>query len=80
MIVSMDQLPAGETHVGMAIQLLHLPHWYWLVLDFVHDPYGPAVRALETQARRLYAQSTERGSVNDPSFLVTTCHPHAGCW
>jgi conjugal transfer ATP-binding protein TraC len=65
MVVSMDQLPAGETHVGMTSHLLALPYWYWLVVDFVHDPYGPAVRALEAQARRLYAQTQEPGPFSD---------------
>jgi conjugal transfer ATP-binding protein TraC len=65
MVVSMDQLPVGETHVGMVGALVGLPYWYWLVVDFVHDPYGPAVRALEAQARRLYAQTQESGPVTD---------------
>ncbi len=65
MVVSMDQLPVGETHVGMIGHLLSLPYRYWLVVDFVHDPYGAAVRALETQARRLYAQMQETGPITD---------------
>ncbi len=65
MVVSMDQLPSRETHVGMLQPLLELPCWFWLVLDFVHDPYGQAIRALETKARRLYAASTEEAPVTD---------------
>ncbi len=65
MVVSMDQLPSSETRVGMLQPLLELPCWFWLVLDFVHDPYAQAVRALETKARRLYAASTEEAPVTD---------------
>lgn len=65
MIVSMDQLPTAETQVGMLHPLLTLPCWFWLVLDFVHDPHGQAVRALETRARRLHAASTEEAPVTD---------------
>lgn len=65
MVVSMDQLPSSETHVGMLQPLLEIPCWFWLVLDFVHDPYGQAIRALETQARRLYSVSTDEAPITD---------------
>ncbi len=65
MVVSMDQLPHSETYVGMLQPLLELPCWFWLVLDFVHDPHGQAVRALETKARRLHAASNEEAPVTD---------------
>ncbi len=65
MLVSMDQLPGTETHVGMLQPLLELPCWFWLVVDYVHDPYAQAVRALEAKARRLYSASTDEGPLTD---------------
>lgn len=65
MVISMDQLPSRETHVGMLQPLLQLPCWFWLILDYVHDAYGDAIRALETKARRLYSASTDEGPVTD---------------
>jgi len=65
MVASMDQLPQSETYAGILQPLLELPCWFWLVLDFVHDPHGEAVRALETKARRLHAASSEEAPVTD---------------
>lgn len=71
--VSMGSLPVGYTTTGMLSHLLTLPRLYWLVLDYVHEPYGPAVRALMGQARRLYSATGDTGGPTDyadPSVRV----------
>lgn len=64
-IVSMGNLPVGYTQGGMVGHLLKLPRLYWLAVDYVHEPYGPAVRALMSQARRLYSATGDTGGITD---------------
>ena len=61
----MGNLPVGYTQGGMIGHLLTLPKLYWLMVDYVHEPYGPAVRALMAQARRLYAATGDTGGLTD---------------
>ena len=64
-MVSMGNLPVGHTQGGMVGHLLKLPRLYWLMVDYVHEPYGPAVRALMAQARRLYSATGDSGGITD---------------
>ena len=64
-MVSMGSLPVGHTQSGMVGHLLKLPRLYWLMVDYVHEPYGPAVRALMAQARRLYSATGDTGGITD---------------
>lgn len=64
-VVSMGNLPVGYTQGGMIGHLLTLPRLFWLTVDYVHEPYGPTVRALMAQARRLYAATGDTGGLTD---------------
>lgn len=64
-IISMANLPVGYTQAGMMGHLLKLPRVFWLVLDYVHDPHGPALRSLMAQARRLYSATGDTGGLTD---------------
>ena len=64
-MVSMGNLPIGHTQGGMIGHLLKLPRLYWMMVDYVHEPYGPAVRALMSQARRLYSATGDTGGITD---------------
>ncbi|HEX2864280.1 MAG TPA: ATP-binding protein [Deinococcales bacterium] len=66
-LVSLPNLPVGETRAGMLHDLTNaLTCRYRLTLDLVHKAQGPAHRALMAQARRLYAASGE-GAFSDYS-------------
>lgn len=64
-VVTMANLPVGETVTGMLGHLQHLPCRGWLVLDLVHKPQGLAQRSLMAQARRLHAASGDSGGFSD---------------
>ena len=64
-MVSMGTLPVGHTQGGMVGHLLGLPRLYWLTLDYVHEPHGPAVRSLMAQARKLYSATGDTGGITD---------------
>jgi conjugal transfer ATP-binding protein TraC len=72
-LLSLGRMPTGFTQGGMLGHLLNLPGCYWLTIDFVHEPYGPMLRALMAQARRLYAATGDTGGLTDytdPSVRV----------
>ncbi len=54
-VVAMEALPDEVTVPNLLLPLLTLPHRSWLVLDFINDPRGEAVKALEAKAKRAYA-------------------------
>ncbi len=54
-VVAMEALPDEVTVPNLVLPLLLLPHPFWLVLDFINDPRGEAVKALEAKAKRAYA-------------------------
>ena len=64
-VVSMEEPPQGETRPHMIAPLLSLPYTVWLVVEFWHDPYGKALRALEARARRLYAATGSAAELTD---------------
>lgn len=64
-MLSMDHLPAGYTQGGMLGHLLGLPRRFWLMVDYLHEPYGPVLRALMAQARRLHAATGDTGGLSD---------------
>jgi conjugal transfer ATP-binding protein TraC len=61
--VSMGSLPVGYTEVGMPTRLLGLPGMTWLLLDYQHERYGPATRALEARARRFHSAEDDTGGL-----------------
>ena len=66
-MLTMGSLPVGYTYTGLMSHLLSMPKLFWLCIDFGHEPYGKTVRALMTQARRLYSATTMRGGFTDYS-------------
>ncbi|MCA9839205.1 MAG: ATP-binding protein [Trueperaceae bacterium] len=64
-LVSMSNLPVAYTQAGMIGHLLKVPRLFWLIIDYVHDPHGPALRSLMTQARRLYSATGDTGGLTD---------------
>ncbi len=64
-MVSMGNLPTGHTQGGMVGHLLSVPRLYWLMVDYVHEPYGPALRSLMAQARRLHSATGDTGGLTD---------------
>ena len=66
-MLTMGSLPVGYTYTGLISHLLGMPKLFWLCIDFGHEPYGKTVRALMTQARRLYSATTMRGGFTDYS-------------
>ncbi len=70
-VLTMDNLPEGETIGGMIGYLLQLTCENWIVLDFEHVPYDLQLRAFEAQARRNHSLSTsDDGFMADPSMQV----------
>lgn len=60
-----------ETEVGMIRRVMSQTAGasFYLVLDYQHEPYGPVLSSLQTQARKFYALANSSGPP-DPSARV----------
>lgn len=60
-----------ETEAGMIRKVMQQAAGasFYLVLDYAHEPHGPVLSALQTQARRFYALANSSGPP-DPSARV----------
>jgi len=68
--VAFQGLP-DETEVGMIQRVMRQAAGasFYLVLDYAHEPYGPILSSLQTQARKFYALANSSGPP-DPSARV----------
>jgi conjugal transfer ATP-binding protein TraC len=58
-IISMQKLPVGMTYTNMLNHMLRTPHYFWLVIDFEHNPHSAMIRELTTKARRYHSAASD---------------------
>ncbi|MBI4277224.1 MAG: ATP-binding protein [Armatimonadetes bacterium] len=70
--VSLDQLPDEATTENLLRELLLLPHYFWLVVEYWHEPRTDAIKRLEVKSRMAYAArfSNPASEREDPKSAV----------